>query len=189
MAFKLSGFNNIPGVMVKVSQIMKKYVVTVNPNVTIADAAKIMCNNRIGSVIIEKGKKPVSIVTTENVTSVVARGLDPKKIKVKDIKKKKFITTSPGEDILAVTKKMVKSGVKRVPVIERGKLVGIVSDKEILATSPELIDILSEKLKARMERVANPDEMISGICENCGSYSDGLENANGRWLCEECREE
>lgn len=174
--------------MVKVSQIMKKYVVTVEPDVTISDAAKIMSNNRIGSVVVVKGKKPVSIVTTENVTSVVARGLDPKKVKIKDIKRKRFITAAPRDDILAVTKKMVKSGVKRIPVIDNGKLVGIVSDKELLATSPELIDVLSEKLKARMERVASPNEMISGICEGCGSYSDVLENVGGRWLCEECRD-
>ncbi len=175
--------------MVKVSEIMKKYVVTVEPDVTVSDAAKIMSNNRIGSVVILKEKKPVGIVTTEDITGVVAKGMDPKKVRARDLKRRVFITASPDADILDVTRKMVKSGVKRIPIVERGKLVGIVSDKEILATSPELIDILSEKLKARIEKVAKPDDMISGICEECGAYSDELGNLGGRWLCDECRAE
>jgi len=174
--------------MVKVSQIMKKYVVTVEPELTMSDAAKIMSNNRIGSVIVMKGKKPVGIVTTEDITSLVAKSMDPQKVKIGDIKKKRFVTAAPDDDILEVSRLMVRSGVKRIPIIEKGKLVGIVSDKEILSTSPELIDVLSEKLKARIDRVARPDEMISGICEECGSYSDELENAGGRWVCEDCRE-
>lgn len=175
--------------MVKVSQIMKKYVVTVEPVLTISDAAKIMSNNRIGSVVVMKAKRPVGIVTTEDITGVVARGLDPKKVKISDLQKRKFITVSPKDNILDVTKYMVKSGVKRLPVVEKGKLLGIISDKEILSTSPELIDVLSEKLKARMERVAKPDEMLSGICEECGAYSDQLENVEGRWICEDCKED
>jgi CBS domain-containing protein len=176
--------------MVKVKEIMKKYVITVEPDLTMSDAAKIMSNNRIGSVIVMKNNKPVDIITTDDITTVVARGLDPKKLKIKNFKKrekKKFITASPDEDILKVTKLMVKEGIKRVPIVKNGKLIGIVSDKEILSASPELIDILSEKLKARIERVAEPGETISGICEDCEAYSDSLVNVGGRWLCEECR--
>lgn len=175
--------------MVKVKEIMKKYVVTADPEITISNIAKIMTNNRIGSVVIVKNNKPIGIITSEDITTIVARGMDPKTVKAKDIKKRRFITASPNDDILKVTKIMVKNGVKRLPIVKNGKLLGIVSDKELLSTSPELIDILSEKLKARIERVANPVEIISGICENCESYSDELKNVGGRWLCEGCREE
>ena len=71
-------------------------------------------------------------------------------------------------------------------MIKNGKLVGIVSDKEMLLVSPELLDILSEKLKARVEAVARPERTISGICEECGEYSDNLENVGGSWICEDC---
>jgi len=53
--------------------------------------------------------------------------------------------------------------------------------------SPELINVLSEKLKMRVDAVANPDQEISGICERCEAYSDNLKNIGGRWLCEDCR--
>lgn len=175
--------------MTNVKEIMKVNVVTVSPEISARDAAKIMTNNRIGSVVIITDSKPLGIFTTENITTIVARGQDPKSVKLKDFTKNKFITASPDDDILKITKLMVKAGVKRIPVVKNGKLVGIVTDKELLTTSPELIDILSEKLKARIERVANPSEEISGICESCESYSDSLRNIAGRWMCDECRED
>lgn len=175
--------------MVKVKDIMKKYVVTADPDVSISNAAKVMTNNRIGSVVLTRKERPVGIITSEDITTVVARGKDPKKTRARELKKRKFISASPEDDVLKVTRLMVKSGVKRLPIIKGGKLVGMVSDKEILSTSPELIDILSEKLKARIERVANPIEAISGICEECESYSDELRNIGGRWLCEGCRQD
>ncbi len=174
--------------MVKVKDVMKRNVITVDPELSIADVAKIMTNNRIGSVIVLDGQRPVDIITDDDIVGVVARGQDPKKVKIKDVEsKRRLISASPDDDILKLTKKMVKSGVKRVPVIKDGKLQGIVSDKEILLVAPELLDVLSEKLRARVERVAQPDQTISGICENCEGYSDDLRNVGGRWLCEECR--
>ena len=88
-----------------------------------------------------------------------------------------------------IAKKMIKNGIKRMPVVDdKNNLVGIVSDKEILLISPELIEILSEKIKMRVESVAKPEEVISGICEECGEYSDELTNIDGRWICPECRD-
>jgi CBS domain-containing protein len=173
--------------MIKVSEIMKKSVVTVDPELTLSDVAKIMTNNRIGSVIVMEKEKAVGIVTDDDIVGSIARGSDPRKVKVRDIRKGKgFVTASPDEDIMKVSKKMVKSGFKRMPVIKNGKLMGIVSDKELLLMSPELINILSEKLKIRVGTVAQPDQVISGICERCEAYSDTLRNFNGRWLCEDC---
>lgn len=174
--------------MVKVQDIMKKSVVTVDPGLTLADVAKIMTNNRIGSVIVMNNTKPVGIVTDDDIVGSIARGEDPRKVRISGLgKRRKFVTASPEENIINVTRRMVKSGVKRIPVLKSGKLVGIVSDKELLLMSPELINVLSEKLKIRVGIVARPDQVISGICERCESYSDNLRNVDGRWLCEDCR--
>lgn len=174
--------------MVKIKEIMKKSVVTIDPDLTLADVAKIMTNNRVGSVIVMENSKPVGIVTDDDIVGSIARGQDPKKIKIKKLKKRmRFVTTSPDEDVFKVSKKMVKNGVKRIPVLKDGKLVGIVSDKELLLMSPELIEVLSEKLKMRVDSVARFDQSISGICERCEAYSDELKNVGGRWLCEGCR--
>ena len=175
--------------MVKVKEIMKDYVITVDPDVNISDAAKIMTNNRVGSLVVMNEGKPVGIVTDDDIVGVIARGKNPKEVKIKDLPRtrNKFFTASPDEDIIKVTKMMIKNGIKRVPVVKNNKLMGIVSDKEILLMSPELISVLSEKLKIKVNMVAHPDQEISGICEECEGYSDNLRNIDGRWLCEDCR--
>ena len=173
--------------MVKAEDIMRKNVVTIEPSSNMDAIAKIMSNNKIGSVVILEGETPTGIVTNEDVVSLVARGKNPKEVTAAEYTQRNFFTASPEEQVLAITKMMIKNKIKRVPIIKEGKLQGIVTDKEILVTAPELIDVLSEKLKARVERVAHPDRPISGICENCEGYSDNLPNRGGRWLCGECR--
>jgi CBS domain-containing protein len=173
----------------RVKDVMKKNVITADPNLSMADVAKIMTNNRVGSVVIMSGNRPKGIITNDDIVTVVANGQSPKGVKIKEFRKKKrgLVSAKPDDTVTDVAKKMIKNGVKRIPVIDKGKLLGIVSDKEILLVSPELIEILSEKLKMRVERVADPTREISGICENCEAYSDNLVNVNGRWVCEDCR--
>ncbi len=177
--------------MVKVRNVMKKHVVSIGPEVDMQKVAKILTNNRIGCVIILEKGRPFGVVTTNDIVTLIAQNKDLKKIKAGEFwkkRKKPFISISPNSSILGVSKKMIKTGIKRIPVIENGELKGIVSTKEILLISPELIEILSEKLKYKVESVAKPHEKISGICESCDSYSDELINIEGRWLCPECRE-
>lgn len=98
--------------MVKIKDIMKKYVVTVNPELTLSDAAKIMTNNRIGSVVVTQKNKPIGIVTNEDIVKVVAEGRSPKNVKISDMKPvRKLVTVAPEDDMLKVTRMMIK-GVK-----------------------------------------------------------------------------
>ena len=175
----------------KVKDVMKKHVVTVDPNMNMATISKILTNNRIGSVVIVNKGKPIGMITTNDIVTVIAKNKDPKKVKALKFwekKKRPFITVTPEEKIFKVAKKMLKSGIKRFPVVSDGELKGIISTKEIILVAPELLEILSEKLKAGIEKVAKPDQSISGICERCGEYSDRLKNINGRWLCQDCGE-
>ena len=176
------------GGMVSVSDIMRKSVVTVGPRTTLDKAAKIMTNNRVGSVVIVEKDKAIGIITTDNIVTSVARGHNLKNKRVKDVQRKTFVTARPEMSVMELAKLMVKGGAKRVPVVDsEGKLVGIVSDKELLITTPEMISVLSEKLKMKVESIANTAGTISGGCESCASYSDRLRNIGGEWLCEKCR--
>ena len=127
--------------MVKVKEIMRKQVITVEPDFTLDAIAKIMSNNKIGSVVVMERKNPVGIVTSEDIVSLVARGKSPKKAKAKELTQREFITASPEDNLLKIAKIMIRKGVKRVPIIHKNKLEGILTDKEILLTAPELIDV------------------------------------------------
>jgi CBS domain-containing protein len=174
--------------MVKVKDIMKKNVITADPGLRMSDVAKIMTNNRVGSVVVLKKDKPVGIITNDDIVTIIAKGKNPKNTTIREVpaRKKELVVASPNESVMTVAKRMLKSGIKRMPVVDNGKLMGMVSDKEILLISPEMINIMSEKLKIRVDRVADPTREISGICENCEAYSDHLVNQGGRWVCEDC---
>ncbi|MEM5871876.1 MAG: CBS domain-containing protein [Candidatus Aenigmatarchaeota archaeon] len=177
--------------MIKVKDVMKKHVITADPNMSMSTIAKILTNNKIGCVVLLENNKPIGIVTTNDIVSLVAKEQNLKKIKAGEYwksLKRPFITISPNESLFKVAKKMIKTGYKRLPVVENNELKGIISTKEVLMVSPELIEILSERLKARAELVARPEQIISGICEICGEYSDNLRNVSGRWICPECKD-
>lgn len=175
--------------MVSIKNVMRKAVVTVDPATSISNVAKILTNNKVGSAVVVSGKKPIGIVTADDIVQLAAKGEDLKKTKVKDLKAGKLVSAKPSDNMLDVMKRMVKVGVKRMPVIDGSKLVGIVTEKELLLAAPELIEVLSEKLKARIGEVAEADNAITGMCEKCGNFSDDLRHSEGRWFCEDCRED
>jgi len=177
--------------MIRVKDVMKKHVVTVDPKMNMSTIAKILTNNKIGCVVIVDRQKPNGLVTTNDIVTLVAKDKDLRRVRAGDFwksLKRPFMTVSPEESLMKVAKKMLKTGYKRFPVVYNNELKGIVSTKEVLIVSPELIEILSERLKAKAEAVARPDQAISGICEKCGEFAEDLRSVNGRWICYDCRE-
>jgi signal-transduction protein with cAMP-binding, CBS, and nucleotidyltransferase domain len=86
---------------------------------------------------------------------------------------------------------MIKSAVKRLPVISNGSLVGIITDTDLVSgSSLGLSDILSDLLEMHRESVHFEEsrEVVRGICEVCGQLSDTLESVNGELLCWSCRD-
>jgi len=147
----------------RVRDVMSEKVVTVNEDITISEAAKIMSENKIGCLIISKDKKVVGIVTERDlVRRVLAEKLDPEKTNVGRIMSKPVIVikdTVTIEDAVAV---MAKNGVRRLPVInEEYVLVGIV-------TATDLAKALAAEFKMRnllvnaLARVSQPPPEIYG---------------------------
>ena len=62
--------------MPKVKEIMKSHVITIGPEVPMSKIAKILTNNRVGSVVIVRDDKPVNIITTNDIVTLVAHGKD-----------------------------------------------------------------------------------------------------------------
>jgi CBS domain-containing protein len=174
-----------------VKELMSRKVNTIEENKSVYQAARIMAKERKGCVVVVKKGKPVGIITDSDILEkVISKGKDPKKIKVKDIMSSPIITISPNENVAEAARLMRKNLIKRIPVVEKGKLVGIISDSDIARVSPEFIDIIEERLKAKEEGIEPKriEGRISGICEECGNYSDSLGNVNGRWICETCKD-
>jgi len=172
---------------VRVGDVMKKGVITLLQDATAADAAAALKNNMIGSVIILHKGEPVGILTERDlVFKVMAGGKDPKKIKLKQIMSSPLKAVGPEVDIEEAAKILRDERVKRLPVISnKGKLIGILSETDMVRVSPALFDIIRER--AQIDRYGKA-ETFTGLCENCFNYSESLKRVDGKLVCEECEE-
>jgi CBS domain-containing protein len=122
----------------KVKEIMRTDVVTCEKSLTTKEAAKIMNNKKIGSVVVVDGDKPVGILTEKDITRLEAKDKDLEKTAVGDVMSSPLITVSKTELSSSVAERMVNNGVKRLPVVENGKLIGILTHRELVAQVPHL---------------------------------------------------
>ena len=178
--------------MIKAKDIMSRNVNTMDYRASVLKASRVMTKSRRGYVVVLKGGKPVGILTDSDLLErVISKNKNPAKIKIRDIMSTPLITINPNTDIVDISKKMRKNVIKRLPVLSKGKLVGIVTHVELAYVTPEFLNILEErvKLKESGEEPPRTEETMAGICENCGNYSENLKYVNGKWLCENCREE
>ena len=174
---------------ISVKNIMTKPAVKIEYNRTVQAAAKEMVKHRVGSIMVVKNKKPIGIITETDINKkVVAPGKDPKKLKTEEIMSSPIVFSSPHDDITTAVEKMEKHKIKRLPVVDKGKIVGILTNTDIARASPEMIDILNFRLKMRMELPSIKESSTSGLCEVCSEYSEDLIFVNDQWVCENCRE-
>jgi len=112
---------------VKVKQIMTTDVSTVTPNDTVTKAASIMKQLNVGSVPVIDGSRVVGIVTDRDITlRGIAKGGDPNQ-KISEIMTSDVKYATPDMDVHAVADLMAENQVRRLPVIDNDKLVGIVA--------------------------------------------------------------
>ena len=176
----------------KVKDVMTTKVVTVSPEADISKIAKKMEKERIHNVIVvDRRKKPIGIVTGGDIIrKVLAKGLNPKKIKAKDVMSSPLKFVSPEDYAMHAADKMLLNGVKRLPVLDKeGNLVGIVTAKDLLRAIPQYLITKLEWLRIR-EPEAKPlkKRNVSGICEICGKYDKDLRFSKGFWVCRNCYE-
>jgi CBS domain-containing protein len=134
--------------MIYVKDVMARTVRTIGPDATITEAAKVMAKWKIGALIIVERGRPTGMLTEGDISRLVARGLDPRATPA-TIGRKKLVTISPDERIEVAAKTMADAGVKKLPVIEDGKLVGILTQTDIVSSSFALVTSLKEMVQAR----------------------------------------
>ena len=178
-----------------VKDVMSSPAVTIPDNTPVDKTAQIMSNDRIGCIIVtSKTGKALGIITESDlVKRVLAKNILPSKLTAKEVMSTPLITVEPDEILTETARRMSKLKVRRLGVMYKGNLVGIISSRDILAITPELLENMQEK--ARIERDNAVEEESSestpsaGYCEQCGSWSDNLGEVEGNYLCEECQME
>jgi len=177
-----------------VKDVMSSPVLTIGENETADKAARLMAKNNVGCiVVIGKQGKPLGVITERDlVVRVLARNNQPSKLAVKEVMTSPLITVDPDEPLSEAARRMSRLNIRRLGVMYKGNLVGLVSSKDILAITPELLEIIQEKARIEGGKVAeaiSESPPLAGYCDQCGGWSDNLEEVEGNFLCEDCKEE
>lgn len=174
---------------VLVSDVMNSPIINAKSTDDIITISKLMDEAQIGSIVILENEMPVGIVTDwDIVTKAVAKGSAPSEIKASDIMQK-LITISGEESITSAARLLRQHRIKRLGVTHKDRLVGIISVSDVLAVTPELIDVVSEKSLLVRGEIGRTPRNVSGYCDECGEWSDFLLYADGSFTCEVCRGE
>jgi len=176
---------------VLVQDIMNSPVITASPGDTVRDLARKMKEDKIGSIIIMDDNKPVGIVTDWDIVSGgVVKDVRPSEIKAADVMKQ-IHTIESSEGITEAARLLRKHSIKRLGVVYKNRLVGIISSSDVIAVTPELVDVVSEKAAIMRGElgITRPAGKVSGYCDECGEWSDLLQYDEGTFICEVCRGE
>ena len=175
---------------VRVGEIMKTEVRKLDMTEPIEKAAKIMKDENIGSVVVTGEKNIKGIVTmTDIVYKHVATGRGET---LADIMTKNPITISPNRTIDEAARLMVSKDIEKLLVFDNNRLVGIITNNDILGVEPALFEILLERLRIGSKdthedtrgELDETDDFVQ--CESCGTYSGSVKERDGKFLCNEC---
>ena len=176
-----------------VKDVMSSPVMTVNETERVDELAKLMDLQQLGCIIVtDKDGRPLGVITERDLlTRVLAKNTLPSKLTAKDVMTSPLITIKPDETLSNAARQMSRLNVRRLGVVYKGDLVGIISSKDILAVTPELLETIQERV--RIESGSMEEELLSppmaGYCDRCGQWSSRLREMEGEFVCEDCRED
>lgn len=124
-------------------------LVTASPETPVQDIARVMKSRKVGSVIIEREKEVLGIITDRDITmQVVAEGKDPTSVSAQDIMTRNPVCAEVSDGVAELCRKMSDAGVRRMPVVENGKLTGIVTLDDLLVLLDGELDDLTDIIRA-----------------------------------------
>lgn len=174
---------------VVVRDIMNSPAVTASPSDSIREVAKKMKDEKIGSIIIMDRDKPVGLVTDYDiVVKGVASDAQSSKLTAADVMQE-LHTIESEESITEAARLLRKHNVKRLGVVYKKRLAGVISASDVIAVTPDLVDVVSEKAAIIRGEIGRSAGKVSGYCDECGEWSDLLQYDEGTFVCEVCRGE
>jgi CBS domain-containing protein len=149
----------------RVRDVMTREVRTVGPEETLREVARALRDDGISSVVVTEGGAPVGIVTERDVVHLVAEGVDPGSAQAGERMTRELVTVAPRADLTEAAELMAEHGIRHLPVLERGRLAGILSIRDVtnwavdeMGGTSELVDFerssaaLSAAARAKRKR-------------------------------------
>ena len=138
-----------------IRDVMTESVVTAEPERTVREIAELMRERNVGSVVLIDSTKPVGFVTDRDLAlSVIADGRDFGD-HISDHASSPVITADPGMDVEEAAELMVRHGIRRLVVVDGGRLSGIVTLDDLVSRTGDAD--LAAALSTRVTRAVMPD--------------------------------
>ena len=126
---------------------------SIDASTSVVEAAQLMREGHIGSLPIIDDEQLVGMITDRDIaTRVVAQAVDHTKTSVGDVSSRDLITVEPDRDLDEALQLMARHQVRRLPVVENGRLVGIVAQADIALSENEMTGKLVEAISAPSEQ-------------------------------------
>jgi CBS domain-containing protein len=166
-----------------VGQVVKRKAIIVKPSDSVHKVARILSKNKVGSAVVVNKDEIVGIITDRDILDkVVAKGRDPKTVKVREVMTENPITIEDDYDIGDAIDKMMEKGIRWLLVTRLGKPIGFV-------TAADLLSAL--QMNNEEEEEVEEETEVYGICELCGQYGPLYKvyiEGQERWVCESCKD-
>ena len=107
---------------------MTKEVITISPDASILEAARLLTSKSVSSLVVVDKGKPVAVISEGDIIN----GTIAKKSKVKDVMDKDFMIISPSAKISDITQSVRQGKIKRFPIMDKGRLVGLITETDII---------------------------------------------------------
>ena len=154
-----SKYESMPASRLHISSVMVKDVFTVPQTMQLDEVAKLMLENGIGSVPVMDDDKMVGIVSKADFVTL-ATGIAFDKITVNEVMSKDLISVSPTERLIHARRVMLEAHVGRLPVLDEGNLVGMITSKDLMRAFIDFRKKVPEKYqKSQIKEVLVEDIM------------------------------
>ena len=132
---------------------MIKEVISIDEDASVKEAADLMAQHEIGSLVITEKGKPVGIITERDLLSrVLATGKNAEATMIKAIMSKPLICGNPEMDAAEAARFMVNNKIKKLPVVEGGRLIGIMTLTDLCTVQPELAKVIEEETRGKIPK-------------------------------------
>jgi len=178
---------------IAVGDVMTRKFISVKPSTNLLQCSKEFVKQRVNGLLVTDSKRLCGIITQRDILWAITKkpSLDLKKVKSIDVASRKVAVIKPSANLLEAFDKMKKYGFRRLPVVTKGEIVGLLTLKDILAIDPtyysesrELFTIREESEK--LKKIAEDESQTEGLCEECGAFADLLK-VEGKFRCTDCR--
>lgn len=122
-----------------------KPIHSVPPTISVIDAARTMCDRRIGAIVVCDGSNPVGVFSERDLMErVVIRGKDPARVTVAEVMTRDIVTASPNDSPVECMRKMQERGCRHLPVVEGEQVIAMLSLRDLMRVE---IDEKNEEIR------------------------------------------